>query len=126
MKKYQVWGFNYIALKDGTNLLTGDGTEKSEEYTIPCFNGISVFRYKGKFYKMRYPKIQQLSNTDKEKIVKCCGYEPQGGEYGVIAMTFGRAKEIFHSEYMQTFQGEVNPSMPKKDILALTYQDDWA
>lgn len=92
-KKYQVYGFTYIADKNEFNVLTGTKEEAEEEKEICCFNGYAVFKHKGKRYLMRYPKIQELTYRMKKKIEHYCGYVPESGEYGVIAMTFGKITE---------------------------------
>jgi hypothetical protein len=89
-KKSQKYGFNYISDENGINVLTGTKEESDEEKIITCYNGYAVFECNSKTYMMRYPKIQQLTNEMKDEIDEYCGYAPEAGEYGVIAMTFGK------------------------------------
>jgi hypothetical protein len=88
-KKFQSYGFTYIQDKDGVNVLTNDKNEAEEEKAVKCFNGYAVFKHNGTTYLMRYPTIQQLTNGMRDEIEAYCGYAPEEGEYGVIAMTFG-------------------------------------
>jgi len=89
-KKFQKYGFSYINDENGNNILTGNKNEADEEKEIYCFNGYAVFKHNGKTYMMRYPKIQQLTDKMRDEIENYCGYAPEAGEYGVIAMTYGK------------------------------------
>lgn len=93
MANYQIWGFSYIMGNSGVNVLNGTDKDLESEFEIPCFNGFSFFKANGKCYTMRYPKIQELTDSQKSAIEDYCGYAPSAGEYGVIACTFGEVNE---------------------------------
>ena len=97
--KYQIWSFSYLADKNGVNVINGTKQEADDEFEIPCFNGFSFFKANGKFYLIHYPKIQFLRNSQKEEICFYCGYEPNAGEYGVIAGALGMVTECSESVY---------------------------
>ena len=106
-RKHQNWGFTYLANGRGKNIITNSFKESEEEFIIPCFNGFSFFEINGKFYTMTYPRIECLTNEQKEMVEEYCGYYPSAGEYGVIVGTFGeinQCEEIYYEYYCKTYK----------------------
>lgn len=90
MKKYQIYGFNYLSRNtNGINVITGTNDESEYEFEIPCFDGLSYFKVNGEYYVAYYKKMNKLNSHDKELISDYCGYEPCAGEYGVILGALG-------------------------------------
>ena len=101
MKNYQTWGFTYLNYeKDDINVITGTKEEAECEKEILCYDGISIFSFKGHFYLARYPKINELTDSQKETVRKYCGYVPEDGEFGVVMGALGIIEEISSSRYM--------------------------
>ena len=116
MKKYQIWGFNYIN-KNGINVITGNENESEHEVYVLCFDGISFFVVNGKFYVAKYPKMRKLNSYYKEKIKEYCGYEPKAGEYGVIMGALGIVIECDYPSFMSQINGFLSSVKHKHQIL---------
>ena len=100
MKDYQMWGFVYLNFgKENTNVITGTRQEAEEEHEIPCFDGISYFKFGGKCYVARYPKFAELTEEDKDAVKYYCGYKPEYGEFGVIMGALGDIQMVSEKEY---------------------------
>ena len=94
MANYQIWGFSTITGNRWRKRVKRHWQGLESEFEIPCFNASrSIRKANGKCYTMRYPKIQELTDSQKSAIEDYCGYAPSAGEYGVIACTFGEVNE---------------------------------
>lgn len=100
MKDYQIWDFNYLSFgSDGINVITGNKEESSEDFSIPCFNGVAYFKAKGKCYVARYPKVSELTAEQMDRVEKYCGYEPENDEFGVVMGALGEIKRVCVRDY---------------------------
>lgn len=91
MKKYQIWGFNFIPsnVNNEKNLITGTREKSESEFNVACFDGVAFFKSMGRYYITKYPKYRRLNSYTKEKVRQYCGYYPKSGEYGVIMGAIG-------------------------------------
>lgn len=105
MKKYQIFGFSYICDRQGKNVLNGTKgkgfKEVDDEYNIVCFNGLAYFKSPCGYYKMTYPKMNELTLEDQDDIYMKFGYTPNPGEYAPICGSFGGVKKISKKEFDQ-------------------------
>lgn len=105
MKKHQVWGFNFISkgTDERINVLTGTCDESEDEVQITCFDGVAFFEVNRNnrtyHYCIEYPKMNKLTNYEKEIIEDYCGYEPTAGEYGVVCGALGLCFKINKKTY---------------------------
>ena len=101
MTDYQLWGFTYLNYgKDDINVITGTKEESEYEEEIMCYDGISIFSFKGHFYIGHYPKIKDLTDSQKNIVRRYCGYEPEDGEFGVVMGALGEIEEVSESLYI--------------------------
>ena len=122
MKSYQIYEFSYIPDNDETtnqyNVLSGTKDE-CEYVSVPCFDGIAYFiSLDGKYFKMTYPKMNNLSSASFKKIQKCAHHTPQSGEYGAVALTFGAVSEISFSEFQKIASSH---PVKKRDICEFSW-----
>ena len=122
MKKYQLWGFNYLTRNRDkeTNIITGTNDESEDELIVPCFDGTAFFHVNGKYYIAKYPKMRKLNEYYRDKIKDYCGYYPNGGEYGIVMGALGIIIECDYKAFCNYFY-EYIPSLTKKD----KRQIDW-
>ena len=97
-KNYAIYEFGYIYDDNDINILTGSD-EETDDLPVACFDGIALVKSLGKFYKMEYPKMSDLTEEDENAIYDYCGYYPHEGEFGAVAVTFAEIHEISAEEY---------------------------